>query len=40
MDPVLIILSEIISYEGSSVCQYMWRLTEPDGAGGPSAQGL
>jgi hypothetical protein len=40
MDPVLIILSEIISYEGSSMSQCMGRLTMPDGVGGPSVQGL
>jgi hypothetical protein len=34
MDPVLIILSEMISYEGSSVRRCMRRLTTPDGAGG------
>jgi hypothetical protein len=37
MDLVLIILSETISYDGSSVSQCMRRLTVPDGTGGPSA---
>jgi hypothetical protein len=37
MGPMLIILSEIISYEGSSVSQCMRRLTAPDGAGGGGA---
>jgi hypothetical protein len=37
MDPVLIILSEMISYEGSSVRRCMRRLTTPDGAGGGGA---
>jgi hypothetical protein len=34
MDLVLVILLEIISYEGPSVSQCMQRLTTPDGTGG------
>jgi hypothetical protein len=37
MDPMLIILSKIISYEVSFVSQCMRRLTMSDGTGGPSS---
>jgi hypothetical protein len=37
MDPIQVILSEIIRYKGLSVSQCMRRLTTPDGTGGPSA---
>jgi hypothetical protein len=38
MDLVLVIMSEIIRYEGLSVSQCMWRLTTHDGTRGPSAR--
>jgi hypothetical protein len=37
MDPILVILSEIIRYEGLSMSQCMRRITTFDGARGPSA---